>query len=74
MDFYNVIGIVNLLRKDGKLLCVVETLCTLCIVVKRMLVKKNICTCSRQWWMPDTGGANIPALNELLAPLGMAFR
>ena len=29
---------------------------------------------SRQWWMPDTGGANIPALNELLAPLGMAFR
>ncbi|KAL3859602.1 hypothetical protein ACJMK2_009816 [Sinanodonta woodiana] len=28
---------------------------------------------TRQWWMPDTGGANIPALNELLAPLGMAF-
>ena len=23
--------------------------------------------------MPDTGGANIPALNDLLAPLGMAF-
>ena len=23
--------------------------------------------------MPDTGGANIPALNELLAPWGMAF-
>ncbi|XP_062555171.1 membrane-bound transcription factor site-1 protease isoform X1 [Armigeres subalbatus] len=21
---------------------------------------------TRQWWMPDTGGANIPALNELL--------
>lgn len=28
----------------------------------------------RQWWMPDTGGVNIPALNDLLAPLGMAFR
>ncbi|CAG5132157.1 unnamed protein product, partial [Candidula unifasciata] len=28
---------------------------------------------TRQWWMPDTGGANIPALNDLLAPLGMAF-
>lgn len=23
--------------------------------------------------MPDTGGANIPALNDLLSPLGMAF-
>lgn len=28
---------------------------------------------TRQWWMPDTGGANIPAINDLLAPLGMAF-
>ncbi|XP_023211189.1 membrane-bound transcription factor site-1 protease-like [Centruroides sculpturatus] len=28
---------------------------------------------TRQWWMPDTGGANIPALNDLLAPWGMAF-
>lgn len=28
---------------------------------------------TRQWWMPDTGGANVPALNELLAPLQMAF-
>lgn len=23
--------------------------------------------------MPDTGGSNIPAINDLLAPLGMAF-
>ncbi|CAH1109617.1 unnamed protein product [Psylliodes chrysocephalus] len=22
---------------------------------------------TRQWWMPDTGGANVPAINELLA-------
>lgn len=22
---------------------------------------------TRQWWMPDTGGANIPALNDLLS-------
>lgn len=28
----------------------------------------------RQWWMPDTGGANIPALNDLIMSLGMAFR
>lgn len=29
-------------------------------------------TC-RQWWMPDTGGANIPALNDLISVWGMAF-
>jgi len=23
--------------------------------------------------MPDTGGANVPALNDLISPLGMAF-
>ncbi|XP_070575086.1 membrane-bound transcription factor site-1 protease-like [Ptychodera flava] len=28
---------------------------------------------TRQWWMPDTGGANVPALNDLLAPFSMAF-
>lgn len=28
---------------------------------------------TRSWWTPITGGANIPALNELLAPFGMAF-
>lgn len=28
---------------------------------------------TRQWWMPDTGGANIPALNELLNEFGIAF-
>ncbi|XP_045191862.2 membrane-bound transcription factor site-1 protease-like [Mercenaria mercenaria] len=28
---------------------------------------------TRQWWMPDTGGSNIPAINDLLSPLGMAF-
>ncbi|XP_033626163.1 membrane-bound transcription factor site-1 protease-like [Asterias rubens] len=28
---------------------------------------------TRQWWMPDTGGSNIPALNDLLSPWGMAF-
>ncbi|KAF7242771.1 Membrane-bound transcription factor site-1 protease [Varanus komodoensis] len=28
---------------------------------------------TRQWWMPDTGGANIPALNDLLSVWGMAF-
>ncbi|XP_052862529.1 membrane-bound transcription factor site-1 protease, partial [Anopheles cruzii] len=28
---------------------------------------------TRQWWMPDTGGANVPALNELLAGFGIAL-
>ncbi|XP_055385918.1 membrane-bound transcription factor site-1 protease isoform X2 [Condylostylus longicornis] len=28
---------------------------------------------TRQWWMPDTGGSNIPALNELLREFGIAF-
>lgn len=29
---------------------------------------------TRQWWVPDTGGANIPALNDLLyANWGVAF-
>ena len=28
---------------------------------------------TRQWWMPDTGGANIPALNTLLQPWGIAL-
>ncbi|KAK6149331.1 hypothetical protein DH2020_016856 [Rehmannia glutinosa] len=28
---------------------------------------------TRSWWTPVTGGANIPALNDLLAPYGIAF-
>lgn len=28
---------------------------------------------TRQWWMPDTGGANVPALNQLLSPWGMSL-
>lgn len=28
---------------------------------------------TRQWWMPDTGGANLPALNELLGGFGIAL-
>lgn len=28
---------------------------------------------TRQWWMPDTGGANVPALNDLLASWGIQF-
>lgn len=26
---------------------------------------------SRQWWLPMTGGSNVPALNDLLAPFGI---
>lgn len=28
---------------------------------------------TRQWWMPDTGGANVPALNDLLSSWGIAL-
>ncbi|CAI9100335.1 OLC1v1037310C2 [Oldenlandia corymbosa var. corymbosa] len=28
---------------------------------------------TRSWWSPVTGGANVPALNDLLAPFGVAF-
>lgn len=28
---------------------------------------------TRQWWVPATGGANVPALNDLLKPFGIAL-
>ena len=28
---------------------------------------------TRQWWMPNTGGSNIPALNNLFAPWNITF-
>ncbi len=28
---------------------------------------------TRQLWMPDTGGANLPSLNKLLSPWGISF-
>eukprot|EP01147_Barroeca_monosierra_P000684 gene684-3984_t len=28
---------------------------------------------TKNWWFPETGGSNVPALNELLAPWGIAF-
>ncbi len=28
---------------------------------------------TRHWWIPETGGANVPALNELLSAWGIAF-
>ncbi|XP_078431783.1 SITE-1 protease isoform X2 [Wolffia australiana] len=28
---------------------------------------------TRSWWTPITGGANVPAINDLLAPFGVAF-
>ncbi|KAK9888441.1 hypothetical protein WA026_000689 [Henosepilachna vigintioctopunctata] len=28
---------------------------------------------TRQWWMPDTGGSNVPALNDLLAAWGISL-
>ena len=28
---------------------------------------------TRQWWTPNTGGANIPSLNDLLSPWGMSL-
>lgn len=28
---------------------------------------------TKQWWIPVTGGSNIPALNDLLAPHGISL-
>jgi hypothetical protein len=28
---------------------------------------------TRSWWTPITGGGNVPALNDLLAPHGIAL-
>ena len=28
---------------------------------------------TRQWWIPQTGGANVPALNDLLAEWGISL-
>lgn len=28
---------------------------------------------TRSWWTPITGGSNVPALNELLAPHGISL-
>ena len=28
---------------------------------------------TRQWWIPNTGGANVPALNELLSMFDIEF-
>ncbi|PSN45586.1 Membrane-bound transcription factor site-1 protease [Blattella germanica] len=42
--------------------------------VKLAIKAKIIPTPPRQqWWMPDTGGANIPALNDLLSSWGIAL-
>ncbi|RHN52900.1 putative site-1 protease [Medicago truncatula] len=38
-------------------------------MVKMRFVDDN----TRSWWTPVTGGANNPALNDLLAPFGIAF-
>ena len=28
---------------------------------------------TRRWWVPHTGGANVPALNDLLAEWGISL-
>ena len=40
---------------------------------KRLMKVKFYDENTRQWWIPETGGANVPALNELLAAWGIAF-
>lgn len=32
-----------------------------------------MCVCDTNRWMPETGGSNIPALNELLREFGIAL-
>ncbi|KAG8376026.1 hypothetical protein BUALT_Bualt09G0020100 [Buddleja alternifolia] len=41
--------------------------------VDSMLKMKFFDDNTRSWWTPVTGGANVPALNDLLAPFGIAF-
>eukprot|EP00249_Psilotum_nudum_P017734 c26465_g1_i3 orf=1577-4720(+) len=41
--------------------------------VETMVKMKFFDDNTRSWWTPVTGGANIPALNELLHPFGIAF-
>jgi len=52
-------------------------ICSLCLAVSidySNMSMMFVYYTDRQWWMPDTGGANIPALNDLISPLNMAFR
>lgn len=41
--------------------------------VETMIKMKFFDDNTRSWWTPATGGANIPGLNTLLAPYGIAF-
>lgn len=41
--------------------------------VETMVKMKFFDDNTRSWWTPATGGANIPALNDLLKPFGIAF-
>lgn len=41
--------------------------------VETMVKMKFFDDNTRSWWTPVTGGANVPALNDLLAPFGIAF-
>jgi len=41
--------------------------------VESMLSMKFFDDNTRSWWTPATGGANVPALNDLLAPYGVAL-
>eukprot|EP01018_Ginkgo_biloba_P001924 Gb_20792 [translate_table: standard] len=41
--------------------------------VETMVKMKFFDDNTRSWWTPVTGGANIPALNDLLKPFGIAF-
>lgn len=41
--------------------------------VETMIKMKFFDDNTRSWWTPVTGGANVPALNDLLQPFGIAF-
>ncbi|XP_051131575.1 subtilisin-like protease SBT6.1 isoform X2 [Andrographis paniculata] len=41
--------------------------------VESMMKMKFFDDNTRSWWTPVTGGSNVPALNDLLAPFGIAF-
>lgn len=44
-----------------------------CYNVDTMVKMRFVDDNTRSWWTPVTGGANNPALNDLLGPFGIAF-
>ena len=60
----------NDVEKQGLSLIVISDWYNTEVMMKIKFFDEN----TRQWWMPSTGGANVPALNDLLKSWNIAFR